>query len=216
VTESNLSGSNISGSVVMPEPISKKPIKVSSTAGGQITEIRNNEVLVLKNKDVGIKIDGFIEGVKRGDKINLVILRPDDSVSTIEAYVNRDDSYSILTKLHTKWANGFYELLIRYDEKEQGKIKFYVADKEIPEGQYPAILSAPEKISTVSQYLNGDMTEEDFTLHLLDIGWSESRINEFIANNKSVHTNPYAFYVLVGLVPLLYILVSVLSKKPQS
>ena len=82
VTESNLSGSNISGSVVMPEPISKKPIKVSSTAGGQITEIRNNEVLVLKNKDVEIKIDGFIEGVKRGDKINLVILRPDDSVST--------------------------------------------------------------------------------------------------------------------------------------
>ena len=71
----------------------------------------------------------------------------------------------------------------------------------------------PEKISVVSQYLDGTITKESFVSYLQDIGWSESRIDDFIANNKQVQVNPYAFYILAGLIPLLYVLVSVLSKK---
>ncbi|WP_368423341.1 Ig-like domain-containing protein, partial [Nitrosopumilus sp.] len=213
VESSDYSESNVSGSVVMAETKLTEPIRVFSTAGGKIIEVKNNGVLTLKTKDVGIKIDGFIENSVRRDKIDLMILGPDDSVYKTSGFVNRDNSYSVIGKLNTKWASGFYDILVSYNEKEIEKIRFFVTDKEMPDGQYPAILSQPEKISAVSQYLNGNMTKEKLSLHFQNIGWSESRINDFIANNSLVQTNPYTFYILAGLIPLLYVLVSVLSTK---
>jgi DNA-binding beta-propeller fold protein YncE len=207
------SGPNISGSAFLPEKVPRDPIQISSTSGGKATEIKDNTVLVVKNKDLGITLSGFIKDGERGEKVDVMILRPDDSVYKISAFLNEHKSYMVPTKLHSKWSSGFYEILVSYMGKEEGKIQFYVTDKESSGGGYSAILEQPGIISAVFQYLSGNMTKVDFTSNLKEVGWSPSRIDDFITSNRQAYVNPYTFYYLAGLIPLLYILVSFLGKK---
>ena len=212
IESKDIEGKNISGLVTKPEPTSKDPIKVFSTAEGKVTEIKNNDVIVLKNKDMSVNISGFIDGAERGKKANLTILRPDDSIYNTWAYLNKDGSYMIPTKLHTKWVEGIYEILVNYMGSDEGKIKFCVTDKESAGGSCGQISDQPEKLPQISKYLHGDITKEDLVSYLQEIHWAKYRIDNFLANNTPVYVNPYTFYYLLGLLPLLYILVSVLSK----
>ena len=216
IESKDIEGKNISGLVTKPEPTSKDPIKVFSTAEGKVTEIKNNDIIVLKNKDMSVNISGFIDGAERGKKANLTILRPDDSIYNTWAYLNKDGSYMIPTKLHTKWVEGIYEILVNYMGSDEGKIKFCVTDKESAGGSCGQISDQPEKLPQISKYLHGDITKEDLVSFLQEIHWSEYRIDNFLANNTPVYVNPYTFYYLLGLLPLLYILVSVLSKGKNS
>jgi hypothetical protein len=207
-------GPNTSGSVTMPAKISTDPIKVFSTAEGKVTEINHNGILAVENKDMGINISGFVKEALRGERVQITILRPDDSVYMTSAFVNHDKSYMIPTKLHTKWAKGFYEILVTFKDKDQGKIRFFVTDQVVG-GEYGAIKNEPEKISQISKYLSGEMPKEELVSYLLEIGWSEDRIDNFLENNSPAYYNPYAIYYLGALLPLLFIILSILSKEKK-
>jgi hypothetical protein len=211
--ESNeIKGPNISGLVTVPEPISVESIKAFSTAEGKVTEIKNNSVLVLKNKDMGVKISGFIQDAPRGEKVRIIILRPDDSVYATGAFLNDHSSYIIPAKLHTKWVEGSYEILVKFIDSNKGTLRFCITDEEPDKRPCDIISYKPEIISKISKYLDGMKTREELVSDLQEIEWSKSRIDNFIVNNTPEY-NPYAFLYLGALLPLFYILVSILSKE---
>ncbi|MFI5417231.1 MAG: Ig-like domain-containing protein, partial [Nitrososphaerales archaeon] len=207
------SGPNISGSALMPEKASKDPIKVFSTAAGKVTEIKNNGVLILQNKDMGIKISGFIDNALRGEQVHIAILRPDDSTYMLDSFLTKDGSYEILTKLNTKWESGFYEIQVNCMDTDVGQIQFFVTDKEASGGQYGGISYKPKLLSVICKYHHGEMAKEDLISYLQGVGLSQDRIDNILLEHRPAYVNPYTFYYLAGLIPLLYILVSFLSKK---
>lgn len=214
VTESkDLTGPNISGTVTMPEQDSKEPIRVFSTAAGKITEVSNNGMLALPNKDMSVRISGFIDNVKRGEKVNISILRPDDSLYRTGAYLSEDGSYVILTKLNTQWESGHYEIRVNCLDTDRGDIRFFVTDREQTPGQEAAILDSPAKLPMICKYLHGEITKQELVSYLQGIGWSQVRIDDFLSKNRQQYVDPNWFYYVAGLVPLLYILASVLGKK---
>ncbi len=77
-------------------------------------------MLALPNKDVTIRISGFIDNVQRGEKAHIAILRPDDSTYMTDVFINEDGMYMILTKLHTKWESGQYEIQVNCMDEDKG------------------------------------------------------------------------------------------------
>ncbi|QLH09056.1 hypothetical protein DSQ19_05845 [Candidatus Nitrosotenuis sp. DW1] len=214
VAENDIKGSNVSGKVTIPEKDSKVPFDVFSTAGGKSTQIKNNDVVVLPNKDMRIKISGYVEGALRGDKIDILILRPDDSVYTTGAYLNERGIFTIPAKMHTKWVEGCYEILANYIGNDAGKVKFFVTDKESVTHEVDS-KTCNDALSNIFKYLHDKTTAEELTSHLREIGWSENRIDSFLAKHP-VHVVDYTPFLppaIVGLLALLYILTSYLSKE---
>lgn len=203
---------NISGAVTIPEKSSKEPINVFSIAGGKNTEIKNNDVLVLPNKDMRVKITGYIEGGQRGDKISVLILRPDDSVYTTGAYLNEHRFFTVQDKIHTKWVEGCYEILANYMDKDEGKIKFFVTDKSV--GADADSKSCRDVLSVIFKYLQGKLAKDDLISHLKENGWSEDRIDSFLDNNPPKQIIDYTLYpIIVGsMLALLYVLASYLGR----
>ncbi|MGQ0795793.1 MAG: hypothetical protein ACT4N5_06395 [Nitrosopumilaceae archaeon] len=225
---------NISGSVTMPDKFSQDPIRVFSTAKGLVTEIKNNDLLVLENKDMGVKISGVIKDGQRGDKIKIIILRPDDSVFTTGAYLSDVKEYSIPVKLHTKWVEGVYKILVGFIDKEESRIRFFVTDRDLLVEQKEE-LAESDIVSKIFDYLDGIETKEGLTSYLKEVGWSKYRIDNFFIKNipkpgmdisinytsndiddtddTPDYDNPFVIYFLVALLPVAYFIVRILAKK---
>jgi len=233
---------NISGFVTMPEELSVDALRVFSTANGLVTEIKNDSVVVLENKDMGVNISGYIQEGVRGDKVKILILRPDKSVYTTNAFLNDHSSYMIPVKLHTKWVEGAYKILVSFMDKEEGKIRFFVTDRDLGVAHGDGSTYQNDLVSKIFNYLDGSLTKTDLSSSLKEIGWSQYRIDTFFKNNfpnpwmtnyingtnyeiflndtqnesdiinTPIYESPYLIYLLVFLGPLIYFVVWYLPK----
>lgn len=208
-------GRNISGTVILPEKPSTDPIKVFSLAAGKVREIKNNNSVIIENQDLSIKVEGFLKDAIRGDVVDILILRPDDSVYKTSTVLDKTNHYSIPLKLHTKWSGGIYNILASSNEKQFGKISFIITDSS--EGEFGGIIEpGNESLLYINDYLEKRISESELIESLSLQGWSVDRIDEFLQNNRIVQYPPNTFlYVIIGMLSLLIILSVALSNNKR-
>lgn len=212
-TKTESTKQNISGTVFVPEKPSTEPIQVFSLAGGSITQIKNNNSVIIDNHDLSVRVDGFVKGAVRGDVVELLVLRPDDSIHVTTTVIDRSGHYVIPLKLNTKWESGMYRLLVNFNEKEIGKISFFVSDGR-DDGFGGILQMDSDSLSYINDYLKRNISDEELSEKLFSIGWDEDRIDKFLTENYVPQYPAYSFVlVMFGMVSLLFVLVVVLNKK---
>ncbi len=87
-----------------------------------------------------------------------------------------------------------------------------MTDKESSGGEFGGVLDQSKLLPIICKYHHGKMIKEDLISYLKKAGLSQNRIDDILLKHRPAYVNPYAFYYLAGLVPLLYVLVSYLAK----
>ncbi|MCV0399246.1 MAG: tandem-95 repeat protein [Nitrosarchaeum sp.] len=204
---------NISGTVFVPEKPSTEPIRVFSLAGGSTTQIKNNNSVIIDNHDLSVRVEGFVKSAVRGDVVGLLVLRPDDSMHVATTVIDKSGHYVMPLKLNTKWESGMYRLLVNFNEKEVGKISFFVSDGK-DDGFGGVLYMESDSVSHISDYLKRNISDAELSEKLTSIGWSKDRIDKFLMENYVPQYPAYSFVLVIfGMVSLLFVLVVVLNKK---
>ncbi|MBI5145754.1 MAG: fibronectin type III domain-containing protein [Thaumarchaeota archaeon] len=124
---------NVSGDVIIPEK-QKFSIVVKTLESGKIKEIEHGDTVVLKTRNLKAEISGYLNTKNKELPAEITIIRPDGSLTTLRTKPSDDGYYFLPIYLGSKWLQGNYHVIVKYNGDQMGNISFYVTDDAREQG----------------------------------------------------------------------------------
>lgn len=110
------------------EKTDPSPLLVYSITSSGSLLVENNDLVIKDNRNLWFEVAGNLFENLGKNRVELIIISPDDSKKVINSSVNDRGYYRVPVLLNEKWLSGEYTIISKAGNAEVGKVTFTVKD----------------------------------------------------------------------------------------